>query len=83
MVTAGPDLYEWYCESTPEWWAGTTVRFEVGAGESGGTALMFSHRDFDEGHPIVPIVTPAWAHIVANFKMVAESGEDGAFFTAA
>ncbi len=80
VVSTGPDVYDWHVESSPEWWAGTTVHFEVTDSENGGTSLMFSHKDFEEGHPIVPIVTPAWAHIVSNLKAMSETGGDTAFF---
>ena len=80
VVSTGPDVYDWHVATTPEWWADTTVRFEVADGEDSGIALMFSHRNFETGHPIVPIVTPAWAQIVANLKKVAETSEGGPFF---
>lgn len=82
VVSAGPDSFEWKVDSVPEWWAGTTVGFEVKESYESGTDLMFTHSGFEPDHPIVPIVTPAWALIVNNLKGVAESGKASAFFRA-
>lgn len=80
VVSPGPDSFEWKVDLVPEWWAGTTVKFEVSAKKDSGTDLMFTHGGFEPDHPIVPIVTPAWALIVNNLKGVAETGVASAFF---
>jgi hypothetical protein len=60
----------------PPWWAGTTVRWDLGDRDDGkpGTRLLFSHRDYDPDNPVIPIVTPAWAQIIVRLKQYAETG---------
>lgn len=73
---------EWRVGTRPEWWMGTTVRVETEEGPTGpdSTLLMFSHRDFDPESPVIPIVTPVWAQVMARLKLVAETGGGGPLF---
>ena len=72
---------DWFVAAQPEWWAGTTVRIDVvKAPGDEGSMLHFSHRDFDADSPVIAMVTPAWAQIVARLKAVAESGHSDPFF---
>ena len=65
----------------PPWWAGTTIRWDVGSNPEGpGTRLLFSHRDYEPGNPVIPIVTPAWAQIIVRLKGYAETGRSQPFF---
>lgn len=82
-VTASTDQrVEWRTGGFPPWWQGTTIRWDVTDGAGGvGTQLLFSHRDFDADNEIIPIVTPAWAQIVARLKSYAEDGMSRPFFT--
>lgn len=65
----------------PPWWAGTTIRFDVGVNPEGeGTRLDFSHRDYAPDNPVIPIVTPAWAQILLRLKAYAETGQPQPFF---
>ncbi len=82
VKTADDDTVEWGIESVPPWWAGTTIRFDVVAGEDGeGTNLLFQHRDFDPDNEVIPIITPAWAQILMRFKQVVETGAADPFFS--
>jgi hypothetical protein len=72
---------DWVTGAFPPWWAGTTVRFELGDNPEGpGTRLLFSHRDYEPDNPVIPIVTPAWAQILLRLKGYAESGNPHPFF---
>jgi hypothetical protein len=80
-VRTGQDRIEWVTGDFPPWWAGTTVRWDIGPNPDGpGTRLLFSHRDYDPDNPVIPIVTPAWAQIIVRLKGYAESGERQPFF---
>ena len=72
---------EWVTGGFPPWWAGTTIRWDVGPiPERPGTRLEFSHRDYDPDNPVIPIVTPAWAQIILRLKGYAETGTRQPFF---
>jgi len=72
---------EWVTGGFPPWWAGTTVRWELGANQDGaGTRLDFSHRDYAPDNPVIPIVTPAWALIINRLKGFAETGDRQPYF---
>jgi hypothetical protein len=76
-----PGRVEWVTGGYPPWWAGTTVRFDVGPNPDGpGTRLLFSHRDYEPDNPVIPIVTPAWAQILLRLKGFAETGTRQPFF---
>jgi hypothetical protein len=80
-VRHGDDRLEWVTGGFPPWWAGTTVRWDLGDNpDAPGTRLLFSHRDYDPDNPVIPIVTPAWAMIVGRLKGYAETGERQPFF---
>jgi hypothetical protein len=80
-VRDGDGRVEWVTGGFPPWWAGTTIRFDIGANPEGpGTRLMFSHRDYEPDNPVIPIITPAWAQILLRLKGYAESGERQPFF---
>jgi hypothetical protein len=75
------DTIDWVTGGFPPWWAGTTVRWGIGAGpDDGGTQLRFEHRDYDPENPVIPIVTPAWAQIILPLKGYAETGRPQPFF---
>jgi len=75
------DRTEWVTGGFPPWWAGTTIRWDVGSNPEGpGTRLLFSHRDYEPGNPVIPIVTPAWAQIIVRLKGYAETGRSQPFF---
>lgn len=78
----GGDRIEWVTGGFPPWWAGTTVRWELGDRDDDkpGTRLHFSHRDYDPDNPVIPIVTPAWAQIILRLKGYAETGTPQPFF---
>jgi hypothetical protein len=80
-VRESPDRVEYVTGAFPPWWAGTTVRFDIGANPDGpGTRLLFSHRDYEPDNPVIPIVTPAWAEILLRLKGYAEKGTPQPFF---
>jgi hypothetical protein len=75
------DRVDWVTGAFPPWWAGTTVRFELGENPDGpGTRLNFSHRDYEPDNPVIPIVTPAWGQILLRLKGYAETGAPQPFF---
>ena len=75
------DRTEWVTGGFPPWWAGTTVRWDVGPNPEGpGTRLLFSHRNYEPDNPVIPIVTPAWAQIIVRLKGYAETGRPQPFF---
>lgn len=79
--SVGPSHVEWHIAAHPEWWAGTTVRLEVGDDPmGGGTLLTFSHGGFDPDSPVIPIVTPVWAQVMLRLKQVVENGAADPFF---
>jgi hypothetical protein len=69
-----PGRREWHIAESPPWWKGTTIRFGVEDGESGGAVVSFSHGGFDQDDPIIAVITPAWVRFVDNLVRVAESG---------
>jgi hypothetical protein len=80
-VRETPDRVEWVTGSFPPWWAGTTIRFDIGGNPDGpGTRLLFSHRDYEPDNPVIPIITPAWAQILLRLKGYAETGTPQPFF---
>ena len=81
VVEDGADRIDWVTGGFPPWWAGTTIRFELGDNPDGpGTRLQFSHRDYEPDNPAIPIVTPAWAQILLRLKGYAETGNSQPFF---
>lgn len=80
-VRNGDDRVEWVTAGFPPWWAGTTVRFDIGTNPDGaGSRLLFSHRDYKADNPVIPIITPAWAQILLRLKGYAETGQRQPFF---
>lgn len=80
-VRNGGERVEWVTGGFPPWWAGTTIRFDLGPNPDGtGTRLLFSHRDYDPDNPVIPIITPAWAQILLRLKAYAETGDRRPFF---
>ena len=74
VTTLTDQRVEWFVAENPPWWAGTTIRFDIGHDpESDATKLLFEHRDFDADNPIIPIITPAWAEFVAGLKRMVET----------
>ena len=73
-VTAASDkTVEWHVPESPPWWKGTTIRFELAAGEGGNTDLMFTHDGFEPDDPIIEVINPAWVRFLDNLVAVAES----------
>jgi hypothetical protein len=80
-VSETPERIEWVTGGFPPWWAGTTIRFDIGQNPDGpGTRLQFSHRDYEPDNPVIPIITPAWAQILLRLKGYAETGAPQPFF---
>ncbi|MGH2393354.1 MAG: SRPBCC family protein [Candidatus Limnocylindria bacterium] len=80
-VRDGADRVEWVTGAYPPWWAGTTIRWDLGPNPDGpGTRLQFSHGGYEAHNPVIPIVTPAWAQIILRLKAYAESGRPQPFF---
>lgn len=70
----------WRVGGFPPWWADTTIRWTVQPGADGeGTLLGFRHDGFDQESDIVPIITPAWADILARLRRYAEAGASDPF----
>ncbi|MDX1748449.1 MAG: SRPBCC domain-containing protein, partial [Halobacteriales archaeon] len=44
----------WHVPDSPAWWKGTTIRFELGEADGGGTSLLFTHDGFDPEDPGAP-----------------------------
>jgi hypothetical protein len=81
VVRESPERIEWVTGGFPPWWAGTTIRFDVGPRpDSPGTRLLFGHRDYEPDNPVIPIITPAWAQILLRLKGYAETGTPQPFF---
>ncbi|MGH2556832.1 MAG: SRPBCC family protein [Actinomycetota bacterium] len=81
--TARPDgdTVAWEVGSNPEWWRGTTIRWSLEDNPEGpGTRIHFRHEGFEPEHPIIEVITPAWAHIIDRLKGYAETGERQPFF---
>ncbi|HEX9854865.1 MAG TPA: SRPBCC domain-containing protein [Acidimicrobiia bacterium] len=75
-VTAiGEAEVEWHVPESPPWWKGTTIRFELGESDGGGTQITFTHGGFDADDPIIAVITPAWVRFLDNLVAVAESGK--------
>jgi hypothetical protein len=80
-VSETPERIDWITGGFPPWWAGTTIRFDIGRRPDGpGTRLLFSHRDYEPDNPVIPVITPAWAQILLRLKSFAETGTPQPFF---
>lgn len=80
VTEAGEKRVEWKVGAFPEWWAGTSIRWDVSdRPDAPGTRLLFSHRGFDPENPVIPIITPAWAGIIQRLKVYAETGTKDPF----
>lgn len=79
--TSDAERVEWETGGFPPWWAGTTVRWQLGESPDGpGTRLQFEHGGYEPDNPVIPIVTPAWAQIILRLKAYAETGRPNPFF---
>lgn len=74
VAETGDEKIAWHIPESPPWWKGTTITFQLGEGEDGGTSLLFNHRGFDPDDPIIAVITPAWVGFLNNLIEVAESG---------
>ncbi len=80
VVEASGNRLEWSIDTFPEWWLGTSIRWELSPKPEGsGTVLSFTHGGFDPDHPIIPIITPAWAAIIGRLKGYVETGQANPF----
>lgn len=75
VAEATGSVFAWHVPESPPWWEGTTIRFELGEGESGGTSILFTHSGFETDDPIIEVITPAWVRFLDNLVQVAESGK--------
>ncbi|MGH8872115.1 MAG: hypothetical protein ACRDWS_09085 [Acidimicrobiia bacterium] len=71
---ASEDAVEWHVPTSPPWWKGSTIRFDLAAIEDQKTSLLFTHRGFDPDDAIIEVITPAWVRFLDNLVAVAESG---------
>jgi hypothetical protein len=72
----------WRVTTYPQWWAGTTIRWQVTSKEDApGTRLLFTHEGFEPNDEMIAIVTPVWAQIILRLKSYAETGTPDPFFT--
>lgn len=69
------ETVEWQVPESPPWWKGTTIRFDLSTGDSGGSSILFSHGGFDPDDPIVAVITPAWVRFLDNLVDVAQTGQ--------
>lgn len=74
VIDTGGDEVAWHIPESPPWWRGTTITFQVGETEDGGTSLLFNHHGFDGDDPIIAVITPAWVGFLNNLVEVAQSG---------
>lgn len=76
----GPERVVWVTGDHPPNWQGTTISYEVGPGEGGGSALFFRHEGFtnDQERGFIAFF---WAQIMGRLKGYTESGEANPFFT--
>ena len=74
VTDASAAVVEWHVPSSPQWWAGTTIRFEMEETGDGATGVLFSHDGFDADDPIIAVITPAWVRFLDNLMAVAVSG---------
>lgn len=74
VLEASGTVFAWLVPESPPWWKGTTIRFELAEGDSGGTSLLFTHSGFEPDDPIIEVVTPAWVRFLDNLVEVAETG---------
>lgn len=75
VTQATDEIVEWKVPSSPPWWEGTTIRFEIASGDEGGSNLLFVHDGFEPDDPIIEVITPAWVRFLDNLVRVAETGE--------
>lgn len=81
-VTPDEDEIRWATGAFPPWWHGTTISWRVEPPpETGETLLRFAHSGFEPDAEIIPIITPAWATIIARLKQYAETGRAEPFAT--
>lgn len=73
VTESGDGVVAWHVAESPPWWAGTTIRFEVGQGEEAGASLLFTHAGFDSDDPIIAVITPAWIRFLDNLVQVAQT----------
>lgn len=84
VATVEESRIEWSVGVMPPPWAGTTIRFDLGAGDSpGSTMLRFEHKGFDPDNEVIAVVTPTWANIMMRLKANIEQGGATAFFEVA
>lgn len=77
-----PRQVAWRVTTYPQWWAGTTIRWQVTSKEDApGTRLLFTHEGFEPNDEMIAIVTPVWAQIILRLKSYAETGTPDPFFT--
>jgi hypothetical protein len=74
VTESSDEAVEWHVPESPPWWKGTSIRFDLDEGEGGTTALLFTHRGFDEDDPIIAVITPAWVRFLDRLVEVVESG---------
>ena len=71
----------WTTVDHPPNWQGTTISFDLAAGEEGGTAVFFRHGEFaDDGER--GMIAFVWAQILGRLKAYVETGTAQPFFGA-
>jgi uncharacterized protein YndB with AHSA1/START domain len=66
----------WSCLGDFPHWSGTTVDWDLAAGPTGGTMVLFRHAGWPDGYPDLEYakVNYTWGRIVGALKAYAESG---------
>ena len=71
---------EWSCVGGPPDWLGTTVRFDLVPGESGGTKVSFLHADSRTAPAIVARRNTTWGCLMGQLKCHVEGKPLGPVF---
>jgi uncharacterized protein YndB with AHSA1/START domain len=67
----------WECLGDFPYWAGTTIEFDVAAGDDGGTVLAFRHGGFGDEYPDEEygLVNFTWGQILGRLRGYCQTGE--------
>jgi len=73
-------LVRWTCLGDSEEWVGTSLLFELGKDEGGGTALRFSHTGWRSVTGFFRQCNTTWGALMYRLRDYCEGKNPGAFF---
>ncbi len=73
---------KWSCDSGPDEWIGTKLRFDLQSHPDGDTVVRFAHAGWRSTEGAFPLCNTTWGALMVRLKGYCEGKSPGPFFIA-